>query len=170
MNAFLILQMLDQRHKNDRFIKYNFSSTLSLLFNTLNNLDEHLKDYNSSTGGNNLQLKETIIEVREQIFYINNAIYKTKLLNNYYDVNLFELEIFFSKLTSTYGYGNNPTADQIETLREIIEITKKYEIKQIGRIGLYDDKSYFPKKMLLPEETQAFFTEICEVLNKDAKN
>ncbi len=155
---YMIINPFEKYEKIDRYIKYNISSEVHLLFMTIEKLDnELLIDDKYKTMDLN-EMSKILWEAERYIMDIDKSIGKLRLLNKNYDINLYGFEDYLYSMNKKVKRNIRPSEEDIETLKGIYQLRKKYSNAAI--LGLYeDDKSAFTN-MKIPEKTRLLFEEI----------
>jgi len=152
---YMIINPFEKYEKIDRYIKYNISSEVHLLFMTIDKLDnELLIDDKYKTMDLN-EMSKILREADRYVLDIDSSIRKLSLLNKNYDINLYGFEGYLFNMNEKIKYDIRPSEEDIETLKDIYQLRKKYSNAAIS--GLYkDDKNAFVK-MKMPEKTKLLF-------------
>ena len=152
---YMIINPFEKYKKIDRYIKYNISSEVHLLFMTIEKLDnELLIDDKYKTMDLN-EMSKVLREAERYVMDIDQSIGKLRLLNKNYDINLYGFEDYLFSMNKKVKRNIRPSEEDIETLKGIYQLRKKYSNAAI--FGLYeDDKSAFTN-MKMPEKTRLLF-------------
>ncbi|MDN5300304.1 MAG: hypothetical protein PWP51_2857 [Clostridiales bacterium] len=155
INLINFIRLTDpfERHRSiDTYIKYNVSSDLSILFLTIDHLDEHLISDDQYKIMSTDELAENIDEAYQYTLKIASSLEKAKYLNQNFDLEIWDYLDFLSNLEDKLSDGEPFTESDIDALKTLIELRRTYSNAAIP--ALYEDDTSLFEKMALPEKTR----------------
>lgn len=157
------IMFITKPFKGDRFIKYNISSDVSMLFLTIDRLERELLVDDRYKTSELEEIKNVITDCEGYIYQLDKSIGKYNLLNSNYDLNMYGLCDYMYMLKKKINLNIRPSDEDMQVLRDIKELRRTYSNAAV--MALYEDDGNTFINMKLPEKTKVLFEKMNQLTN-----
>ncbi len=161
ITSIALFKPFEQFKLNDRYIRFNISSEISMLDLVLKDLTEVLLTDEAYKTLDIELMHEEVLETRYKLSLIDRSISMLFLLNREYEFDLHGVSDYIDELEHLLKKNRRPTDAEIDVLVTINAIISKYHNATVISYYEYDDNGF--TRLDLPEKTKLLFEELNKI-------